>query len=112
MSLEEIRELFDQVFNKAKEKIGNEMATWHRVFQFVLDDGTQFYIELSGGEYRIGEGKHSSPVATLSTDRNTLLQILRGELDAMAAFMRGKLRITGNVLETAKLRQLIEASRG
>ncbi len=82
------------------------------MFQFVLDDGTEFYVEISGGELKIVEGRHPSPVATLQTDRETLEKILRGELDAMAAFMRGKLRITGNVIETVKLRRIVEAARG
>ncbi len=110
--VEELKRAFQQAFEKAKERIGDEIRSWSRVFQFVLDDGTEFYVEISGGELKIVEGRHPSPVATLQTDRETLEKILRGELDAMAAFMRGKLRITGNVIETVKLRRIVEAARG
>jgi len=109
---EEFRGLLEQVASKAKERIGDEMKYWNRVFQFVLSDGTEFYIEIAGGEVRIVEGRHEKPTATLSTDPETLKKILSGELDAMAAFMRGKLRITGNVIETMKLRRMLEAAKG
>jgi len=109
-SLEEIKSIFQEIFEKAKQK-SPDVASINRVFQFVLDDGTEFYIEISGGQAKIGEGRHPQAVATLSTDSQTLMQILKGELDAMAAFMRGKLRITGNVIETVKLRQILEAAK-
>lgn len=109
---QEIKSLLDQVLEKAKERMGDEIASWNRVFQFELSDGTAFYIEVSGGEVRIVEGRHEKPTAVLKTDAETLEKILRGELDAMKAFMFGKLKITGNVIETMKLRRLLEAARG
>ena len=111
MSLEDIKSKFLEVFEKAKQKKGEEIASINRVFQFVLDDGTEFYIEISGGQAKVEAGRHPQAVATLSTDRETLDKILKGELDAMAAFMRGKLKITGNVIETVKLRQILEAAK-
>ncbi len=111
MDVEVIRKAFLEIFEKAKQKIGDEISTWNRVFQFSLTDGTEFYIEITGGQAKIEQGRHPSPIATLSTDPETLEKILKGELDAMAAFMRGKLRITGNVLETVKLRRILEAAK-
>lgn len=109
---DEFKAKLEEIAGKARERIGDEMAGWHRVFQFVLSDGTEFYVEISGGEVRIVEGRHPRPTATLVTDPETLRKILEGEMDAMAAFLRGKMRITGNVLETVKLRKMLEAARG
>ncbi len=109
-SLEEIKKTFLEVFEKAKQK-SPDAVNITKTFQFVLDDGTEFYVEINNGEVRIESGRHPNAVATLSTDSQTLMQILKGELDAMAAFMRGKLRITGNVIETVKLRQILEAAK-
>ncbi len=109
-SLDEIKNAFLEVFERAKNKSPDTVAI-NKVFQFVLDDGTEFYIEISNGNVKIESGRHPQAVATLSTDAQTLMQILKGELDAMAAFMRGKLRITGNVIETVKLRQILEAGK-
>ena len=111
-SFEEIKKMLDQIVEKAKQKMGDEIASWNRVFQFELSDGTAFYIEISGGEVKIVEGRHERPTAVLRTDPETLEKMLRGELDAMKAFMFGKLKITGNVIETMKLRRILEAARG
>ncbi len=108
---EQVKPLLEQVAEKAKAKIGDEMKTWNRVFQFELSDGTAFYIEIAGGEVRIAEGRHEKPTAVLKTDPDTLLKMLRGEMDAMKAFMFGKLKITGNVIETMKLRRMLEAAK-
>ncbi len=111
-SFDEIRGLLEQVAAKAREKLGSEIAGWGtRVFQFNLRDGPSFYIEIAGGEIRIVEGKHERPTATLETDLETLEKMLRGELDSMKAFFTGKLRITGNVIETMKLRKILEAAK-
>jgi putative sterol carrier protein len=110
-SIEEIKQAIEQVIEKAKPKLGDEIKTWNRVFQFELSDSTAFYIEISGGEVKVVEGRHERPTAVLKTDPETLEKMLRGELDAMKAFMFGKLKITGNVIETMKLRRLLEAAR-
>lgn len=109
--IDEVRRLLVEVYEKAKRKMGDEMASWNKVFQFSIEDGEPFYIEFSGGQMRVEAGTHPSPTATLVMNKETLTKILRGELDAMAAFVRGKMRITGNVIETAHLRRMLEAAR-
>jgi putative sterol carrier protein len=111
MMIEEVRALLQGIYEKAKPKMGNEMAGWTKVFQFDIPDGEPFYIEFSAGEMKIEGGKHSSPTATLIMEKSVLDKILKGELDAMAAFMRGMMKITGNVLETANLRRMLEAAK-
>lgn len=108
---EEVKELLLQVYEKAKAKMGDEMAGWNKVFQFEIPDGEPFYIEFAGGAMRVEAGRHSSPLATLTMEKSVLDKILKGELDAMAAFMRGMMKVTGNVLETANLRRMIEAAK-
>lgn len=109
--LEEVKEKFLKIYEKAKAKMGAEISSWNKVFQFEIPDGEPFYIEFSGGDIKIEGGKHPAPLATLSMEKSVLNKILNGELDAMAAFMRGMMKITGNVLETANLRRVIEAAK-
>lgn len=109
--IDEVKQTFTQIYEKAKEKMGGEIKTWNKVFQFNIPDGKPFYIEFSGGEMRVEAGTHPSPTATLIMEKSVLEQILKGELDAMAAFIRGKMKITGNVIETTHLRRLLEAGR-
>jgi len=109
--IDEVKEKFLEIYEKAKEKMGDEMASWNKVFQFEIPDGEPFYIEFSGGQVKVEKGKHDSSIATLSMEKEVLFKILNGELDAMAAFMRGMMKITGNVFETANLRKVIEAAK-
>lgn len=108
---EEVFEKFKQVYEKAKVKMGSEMANWNKVFQFEVTGIDPFYIEFKSGELNVESGKHPSPLATLSMEKDVMLKILNGELDAMAAFMRGMMKISGNVMETVNLRKMFEAVR-
>ena len=110
-SLEEYASRFKELFDKAKEKMP-EVATWNKVYQMGVPGVGEFYIEISGGELRIKEGRHPSPIATLETDEETLSKILSGEMDAMRAFMARKLKITGNVIDTVNLKRIIDVGLG
>lgn len=107
---EELRLGLTRVYEKARERIWDEMREWNKVFQFVVE-GDEFYLEFKKGDLRLVDGKHPRPTATLTMGRETLLKLLSGELDAMKAFLIGKIRITGNVIETASLRKMLEATR-
>ncbi|MCE4599415.1 MAG: SCP2 sterol-binding domain-containing protein [Desulfurococcales archaeon] len=108
---EEFKSRFEELFSNAKERL-SEINTWNKVYQIVVEDDGEFYIEISGGQLKIEEGKHPSPIATLQTSSDTLSKILRGELDAMKAFMMRQIKITGNVLDTMNLKKLIDAGLG
>lgn len=110
-SLEDLSKKFTEIFDRAKESLP-EVQTWNKVYQIVLEDDGEFYIEISGGEIKVVEGRHPSPIATLTTSTQTLQEILEGRIDAMRAFMMKKLKITGNVLDTMNLKKLIDAGLG
>ncbi len=107
----EFAERFKELFEKAKEKMP-EIATWNKVYQLVVPGVGEFYIEISGGELKVVEGRHPNPIATLETDQETLSKILSGEMDAMMAFMAKKLKITGNVIDTVNLKRIIDLGLG
>jgi len=109
--IEEIRTKFLNVFNKAKEKMGEEISGWNKVFQFEISGLEPFYIEFKGGEANVVQGKAPNALATLSMDLDVLNQILDLQMDPMVAFMRGKMKITGNVMETVHLRKIFQVVR-
>jgi putative sterol carrier protein len=111
LSLEEYKKSIEELFNKALEKMP-EIRTWNKVYQFKLEDDGEFYIEIKNGELKVSEGTHPSPIATISGTKEVLNQILKGELDAMKAFMMRKIKISGNVLDTMNLKKLIDAGIG
>jgi putative sterol carrier protein len=105
---EDIAKKFLSVYERAKEKIGDEMATWNKAYQFEVTGLEPFYIEFKGGEVKVESGKHPSPLATLTMEKDVLMKILDLELDPMVAFMRGMMKISGNVMETVHLRKMFE----
>ncbi len=110
--IEEYKKIIEDLFAKAVEK-APEIKSWNKVYQFeVKDEGLKFYIEISNGQIKVVEGEHPSPIATLTTDKDTLNKILSGELDAMKAFMMRKIAIKGNVLDTMNLKKLIDLGTG
>jgi len=111
MSLEEYKKAVEELFTKAVEKLP-EIKTWNKVYQFKIEEGGEFYIEIKNGELHVVEGSHPSPIATISASKEVLNQILKGELDAMKAFMMRKIKISGNVLDTMNLKKLIDAGTG
>ncbi len=111
VNVEELKKKFEALYAKALESMG-EIKTWNKVYQFVLEDDGKFYIEISGGTLKIVDGEHPNPIATLTTTTEVLEKILKGELDAMRAFMTRQLKITGNVFDTMNLKKLIDAGLG
>lgn len=106
---EKAKEAFAKIFEKAKDSLP-EVASWNKIYQFVVEDeGEDFYVEISGGELKVEKGRHDKPIATISGKAEVLEKIMAGELDAMAAFMKRQIKITGNVLDTMNLKKLLDA---
>jgi len=111
MAFDEYKRMIEEIFAKAKS-VMPEVSGWKKVYQFETDEGDQFYLEIANGELKVEEGRHPNPIATLKMSRKVLEDVLKGELDAMKAFMTGKMKITGNVFDTANLRRLINKGLG
>ena len=93
------------------------VAKTKAVFQWnITKDGTvvaTWTVDLkngSGSVYTGGAKEKAGCVLTLSDD--DMQALASGKLDAMKAFMSGKLKVSGNVMLAQKLQGLFEASRG
>lgn len=68
-------------------------------------------LDLKKAEVYQGEPKTGKPDATLTLDDGDMMQMALGKLNPQVAFMRGKLKISGNILLTQKLKTLMEAGK-
>ena len=84
----------------------------NNVYQWnILKDGQTISIwtcDFKNGDGAIytGEPKDGKPNCTLTIEDDVAIEIFSGKLDAMKAFMSGKLKIGGNVLAAQKLQKL------
>ncbi|MFP3231953.1 MAG: SCP2 sterol-binding domain-containing protein [Acidilobus sp.] len=111
VTMDDVKGLLQQLFSRATEQVP-EIKSWDKVYQFSVSGLGDFYIEIKNGSMKVVEGRHPSPIATLSASQEVFEKIMSGQLDAMKAFLGGQLKITGNVLDTVNLKRLIDAGLG
>lgn len=65
------------------------------VIQYEISDPT--YQVLKSGQLTVHEGRAEKPDLTVVISDENLLSLFRGELNAMSAFMTGKIKVKGDV---------------
>lgn len=79
-------------------------AEMERIYQFRIGGTPAFHVEIAHGAFRVRRGAHDAPSVTfLFDDLDTALGILSGDLDAMGAFMEGRVRTDGNLILALQL---------
>lgn len=78
------------------------------IYQFLLEDESDFYIEIDNQECSTFPGEHPDPSITLLMDADTFIQVVTGQQDGMSAFLKGQLRAEGNVMLATKLGKLFK----
>lgn len=81
------------------------------VFQFVLEDSEDFFIDVADQTCRIETAEHPDPDVTLIMDAATMIDVINGELDGMSAFMTGRLRAEGNIMLAPRLSKLFSRKK-
>jgi len=81
------------------------------VFQFELEDDTDFYLSIANQQCEAVKGEHDDPDITLIMDSATMIEVVNGELDGMSAFMQGRLKAEGNLLLAPKLGELFSREK-
>lgn len=105
MAVTTIQEVFEAMpIRFQAEKAGDLKA----VIQFDLtgEGGGQYYVTIADRTCAVSEGVAPNPSMTLTATAADYLAIIRGELNAMQAFMQGKIKIKGDVSLAIKMQSL------
>lgn len=88
------------------DKAGGIVATVQ--FHFTGDQAADWVLEIDKGSCSTARGTTDHPNVTMTVDSGDFLDLLAGRLEPMAAFMRGKLQMRGDVSLAMKLPNLFE----
>ena len=82
------------------------------IIQFDLsgENGGQFWLHINDGALETGEGAHDSPKMTLKANADDWVKVSTGELNAMQAFMSGKIKIQGDMSLAMKMQAMFKTS--
>ncbi len=86
----------------------DEAGDMNAVIQFDLsgDNGGKWYITIADGACTTEEGEADSPKATILMDASDYVDMSVGKLNAMAAFMSGKVKVEGDLSTVMKVQQI------
>lgn len=105
-------ELLNSMTQQALPKIASKVTGPVKVFQFTGGEGYEpFYVEVGGGTVKLNKGTHRSPTATIQVNKDNLLKLIKGQLDALQAYFSGIIKVTGNIMDAATLIDIMNTAR-
>ena len=95
-SAEDVKGLFPTMVDRfLPEKAGVISATI--LFDLSGDNGGYFWIKIADGAATTGAGEVSDPAMTVKASADDWFAVATGQMNAMQAFMTGKLKILGDM---------------
>ena len=71
------------------------------------DGDVRYWFTLEGGNVDLGMGDIENPDATISQDYDTAAALSKNELTGTAAYMSGKLRVSGDLMKLMQLQGVL-----
>lgn len=76
------------------------------LFDIKGSDGGLWTVDIDDGAVSLEEGQTGSPDVTVEAKAEDLLALLNGDLNPMAAFMRGRLKVKGDMSIAMQIQKL------
>jgi NAD(P)-dependent dehydrogenase (short-subunit alcohol dehydrogenase family)/acyl dehydratase/putative sterol carrier protein len=80
------------------------------VFQFDISGGGggSWYVTIKDGACKVSDGSHGNPTTTITMGDEAFVKMIQGELNAMAAYTSGKLKIGGDLMKSQLIGKLFK----
>jgi len=101
-SVKEYFETLPQRFQAAAAK------SIEAVFQFELagEGGGTYHVKVNKGAMEVVNGAHEAPTATIKMSGEDYVKMVNGQLNGAMAFMKGQMKVLGNVLMAQKMQAI------
>ena len=106
IGLERALKMFVMLANRRKDL--NELMPDNTTIQFEIDDGKEFFLDFNGGKLSVRDGRKESPTATIRSDSESFIQIMKGELKQDEAFFMRKVEVSGPVTYLVRLNKMAQ----
>ncbi len=77
------------------------------LFELSGDNGGNYHLIFADGEANYGEGTVEDPTATIMMTAEDFKALTDGSLNPMAAFMQGKIKVTGDMSTVMKMQGML-----
>ena len=105
MAITSVQNVLDNISRVDKTKIEGINAVI--LFDLSGEEGGKWTATLADGEVKVEEGETASPSMTLSMDAQDLVAMSNGELNAVAAFMQGRIKVSGDMSLAMRLQSIL-----
>ena len=86
-----------------------DLQGWNTVFQFNIEEGARYFLSIAeDGSASVEEGEYPSAETKLSSKEEVMENILTGKLNAISAFMTGRLKVSGNIGKAQELVSVLD----
>jgi len=107
MTIAELFEAMPSQMNSAAAAGMNKTFQWN----ITGDEAGKWAFKVANGTGEVIKGGVEKPDITITVSDKDWLAIAEGKLDAMNAFMTGKLKVSGDMMLAMRLQQLFPARR-
>ena len=106
MQVSSVKEYFDTL---PQRFVASAAKGVKAVYQFELsgDGGGTYHVTIDDGTMTVAEGASEKPSTTLKMTGADYVDMVNGKLSGTMAFMKGKLKVSGNVMLAQKMQAFL-----
>jgi putative sterol carrier protein len=105
MAATTVKDILERIAGLDPEKLQGLNAVI--LFDLSGEGGGKWTVTVADGTAKLEEGETASPDVTLAMDGQDLVALANGALNAVNAFMQGKIKVTGDMSLAMQLQNIL-----